>query len=222
MAEKYFRNIPDFDYVNRTKSGQSISDYTQVKNIFKRGKLREDIFGDLTFFTKYQIVGDTRPDEVAYEVYDDENLDWVVLLSNNIVNITTEWPWSQEAFDKYLNNKYGSTEKINETRHYETNLIQDSNKKTIVPAGLIVPSNYSLTFFDDGLNQMITRSSVFPVSNYLYETRIQDAKRNIFLLKPIYLGLVIEDLQDFMPYTPGSSQYVSDRLVRGENIRLYN
>ena len=47
-------------------------------------------------------------------------------------------------------------------------------------------------------------------------------ERNIFLLKPIYLGLVIEDQQEFMPYTPGSSQYVSDRLVRGENIRLYN
>ena len=106
MAEKYFRNIPDFDYVNRTKNGQSISDYTQVKNIFKRGKLREDIFGDLTFFTKYQIVGDKRPDEVAYDEYGDENLDWVVLLSNNIVNLATEWPWSQEAFDNYLNNKY--------------------------------------------------------------------------------------------------------------------
>tara|TARA_B100000678_G_C18046831_1_gene437000 strand:+ start:95 stop:763 length:669 start_codon:yes stop_codon:yes gene_type:complete len=222
MAEKYFRTIPDFDYVNRTKSGQNISDYTQVKNIFKRGKLREDIFEDLTFFTKYQIKGDMRPDEVAYDEYGDENLDWVVMLSNNIVNLATEWPWTQEAFDNYLNNKYGSTEKIYETRHHETNLIQDSNKRTIVPAGLIVPSNFSLTFFDEGLNQMITRSSVFPVSNYTHELRIQDAKRNIFLLKPIYVGLVIEDQQDFMPYTPGSSQYVSDRLVRGENIRLYN
>ena len=113
-------------------------------------------------------------------MYGDENLDWVVLLSNNIVNLATEWPWSQVAFDNYLNNKYGSTEKIYETRHHETNLIEDSNGKTIIPEGLIVPSDYSMSYFDEGLNQMVTRSSVYPVSNYIYETRIQDEKRNIF------------------------------------------
>ena len=41
MAKNYFRNIPDFEYVNRTKDGQFISNYTQVKNFFKRGKLRD-------------------------------------------------------------------------------------------------------------------------------------------------------------------------------------
>ena len=42
MAKNYFRNIPDFEYVNRTKDGQFISNYTQVKNFFKKGKIRED------------------------------------------------------------------------------------------------------------------------------------------------------------------------------------
>ena len=91
MAKNYFRNIPDFEYVNRTKDGQFISNYTQVKNFFKRGKLREDIFQDLTVFEKYSVKGDDRPDNVAFEIYGDANLDWVVLLSNNIVNIQNEW-----------------------------------------------------------------------------------------------------------------------------------
>ena len=86
----YFRNVPNFEYVSRT-SDNNISEYDTVKNLFKRGKLRDDIFGDLTFFTKYQIVGDDRPDNVAFEVYDDEKLDWLVLLSNNIINVQTEW-----------------------------------------------------------------------------------------------------------------------------------
>ena len=43
----------------------NISDYIPVKNLFKRGQLREDIFQDLSVFTKYQIKGDDRPDNVA-------------------------------------------------------------------------------------------------------------------------------------------------------------
>ena len=118
MAKNYFRNIPDFEYVNRTKDGQFISNYTQVKNFFKRGKLREDIFQDLTVFEKYSVKGDDRPDNVAFEIYGDANLDWVVLLSNNIVNIQNEWPLGQQAFETYILDKYGTSAKLDEIHHY--------------------------------------------------------------------------------------------------------
>ena len=58
MPKTYFRQIPDLDYVNRTDDGKGISNYTEVKNLFKRGRLRSDIFQDTTFFEKYQIKGD--------------------------------------------------------------------------------------------------------------------------------------------------------------------
>ena len=103
----YFRQVPNFEYVSRTAGEQNISDYIEVKNLFKRGKLREDIFGNLSFFTKYKIIGDERPDNVAYKVYNDETLDWVVLLANNILNIQSEWPVTQQAFDKVMFEKYG-------------------------------------------------------------------------------------------------------------------
>lgn len=222
MAQKYFRNVPNFEYVNRTKDGQNISDYTEVKNIFKRAKLRQDIFQDLTYFTKYQVVGDARPDNVAFEVYGDANLDWLVMLCNNIMNLETEWPLTQESFDNYVMNKYGSYEQIDATRHYETIEIRDSNKLTIVPAGLEVPSDFSITFYDSGLGQMITESKVYPVSNFEYESKLQEQKRNIYLLKANYIGIVIDDIEEIMPYISGSSQYINDRLVRGENIRLYS
>ena len=51
----YFNRLPDFDYVSRLPDAK-ISDYIRVKNLFKKGKLRDDIFQDLTFFTKYEIV----------------------------------------------------------------------------------------------------------------------------------------------------------------------
>ena len=220
MAQKYFRYVPNFEYVSRTND-KSISDYTNVKNLFKRVKLREDIFQDLTYFTKYQVIGDNRPDNVAHEVYDDANYDWLVMLSNNIVNLETEWPMSQESFEKYLLNKYGSYENLYNIKHYETSEIVDSRKRIIVPKGLIVPSDYSITYFDTGLNQYVTRSGLIEVTNYNYELNLQNEKRNIFLLKPYYISLVLDDLDRLMPYSEGSSQYVSDSLVRGENIRLY-
>ena len=221
MAKKYFRNLPDFDYVDRTKVGQNISDYTRVKNLFKRAQISEDIFKDLNFFTKYQVVGDESPDNVAKKLYGDPNLDWVVMLCNNILNFESEWPKDQESHIKYLLNKYGSYEKLNEVHHYETALITDKAGRQIVPEGLEVPEDFSITFYDPTLKQTITRSSVFPVSNLIYEDRKETEKRSIFVLKDIYIGLVIDDIEEVMPYTPGSSQYVSDRVVRGENIRLY-
>ena len=107
MAKNYFRNIPDFEYVNRTKDGQFISNYTQVKNFFKKGKLREDLFQDLTVFEKYSVRGDDRPDNVAFEIYGDANLDWVVLLSNNIINIhNDEFHLILQMFHTYLIYKF--------------------------------------------------------------------------------------------------------------------
>ena len=82
----YFNKVPNLEYVSRLPDA-NISDYIAVKNLFKKGKLREDIFQDLTVFTKYKIVGDDRPDNVAFKVYRDSTLDWLVLSANNIINI---------------------------------------------------------------------------------------------------------------------------------------
>ena len=76
MAKNYFKFIPDFDYVSRLPKAQSISDYLRVKNLFKRTKISQTIFDDLTYFTKYQIIADERPDNIAYKIYGDSNLDY--------------------------------------------------------------------------------------------------------------------------------------------------
>lgn len=219
----YFRQVPNFEYVSRTADTKNISEYRTVKNLFKRGKLRDDIFGDLTFFTKYQIIGDDRPDNVAFEVYGDETLDWLILLSNNILNVQTEWPLTQDSFQNFLINKYGSDEKIFGIHHYETTQVIDSSGVTIVPAGLTVDSNYSVEYYDSNLESYITKTNiVIPVTNYDYESKIENAKRNIFVLKGDYLNLVLNDLDEIMPYKEGSTQYVSETLKRAENIRLYS
>lgn len=133
----YFRYVPNFAYVSRDADEQNISNYTAVKNLFKRGKLREDIFGDLQFFEKYQILGDERPDNVAFKFYEDETLDWVVLLSNNILNVQNEWPLPQSSFDRIMLEKYGSYEDLySGIHHYETEAIVDSQGVTLLASGI--------------------------------------------------------------------------------------
>ena len=79
----YFSKVPDFEYVSRLPDAL-ISDYINVKNLFKRIALKQDIYQDLSFFTKYEILGNDRPDNVASKVYGRSDLDWVVLTSNNL------------------------------------------------------------------------------------------------------------------------------------------
>ena len=83
----YFRQVPNFEYISRIAESKNISDYIQVKNFFKKGSLRPDIFQELAFFEKYQIQGNDRPDNVAEDFYGDPTFDWVILLANNIINI---------------------------------------------------------------------------------------------------------------------------------------
>ena len=222
MATPYFRQVPDFEYVSRLPNAQ-ISDFIRVKNLFKRGKLAEDIFPNLNFFTQYQVEGDDRPDNVAYKVYDDSTLDWVVLLSNNYTNIQSEWPLLQNDFDRYLLDKYGTYEKLNDAHHYETTEIKNVDGATITPAGLTVASDYSVTYYDAATGQEVEKeNTAVEVTNYDYESKIEDAKRNIYLLKPEYINIIKDDMKGLMPYEKGSTEYINESLKRAENIRLYS
>ena len=217
----YFSKVPNFDYVSRLPDAK-ISDYITVKNLFKRGKLRDDIFQELAVFTKYQIQGDDRPDNVAFDFYQDSTLDWLVLLSNNIINIQTEWPLLQNDFDRFLLEKYGSYESFNAVHHYETTEVKNSSGVIVVPAGLQCEKDYSVMYWDANQGAYTEKLGIAsPISNYNYEAKIEDDKRNIFLLKPKYVGIARDDLDSMMPYKKGSTQYMNETLVKGENIRLY-
>ena len=329
MTQSYFKQVPNFEYVNRTKGNTDISNYITVKNLFKRGKIRPDIFGNLNFFTKYKIIGNDRPDNIAFKEYGDSNLDWVVLLANNILNVQDEWPLPQNSIDEILLEKYGTYDKLySEVHHYETIEIKNTKGGIILEGGLETPNkwrtngNYiqaintkitqisgteskiATVTMNNGIKDLVVGSEVliqnvsenafngrFPitevltignvvvrfkyvlssipevkqpeilgteqvtftvegnvgtgnayyyeyydnksyhtipaanmtqaVTNYQYEIAKEDDKRNIFILKPEYLNVIFNDLDDFMPYKKGAAQYVSDTVKKGENIKLY-
>jgi len=220
--DKYFKHVPNFDYVSRLPNRQYINDYVQTKNLFKRVKLSDEVFGNLNFFGKTIIRTNERPDNVAFRVYDDESLDWLILLSNNIINYESEWPMDQISFDNYILNKYGSYENMYNVHHYETQEILDGNNNLILKKGLEVPQDFSMTYYDSSIGQeMIANNITDGITNLEYEEKIQEEKQSIYMLKPQYLSVVLNEIDDLMPYKEGSTQYVGASLARGDNIRLY-
>jgi len=225
MPKPYFSQIPDFQYANRTEDGKYVSDFTTVKNLFKRAKLREDIFQSTTFFEKYQIEGDDRPDNVAHKVYGDSSLDWIILLSNNIINVQDEWPIPQAGWDAYLLEKYGNNYDTlyNGVHHYESNEVKNSRDVVIFPKGLTVGVGQSVSYYDQWINQQVTVNPVSKaVTNYEYEDRLNAQKRGIFILKGLYLNIVFDDIEKMMGYKKGSTNFISRTLKRADNIRLYD
>ena len=215
----YFKQLPNFDYISRINERRYNRDYLEVKNLFRRPLIREDIFTDFMSFTKYKIIGDERPDQVAYNVYGDEDLDWVVLLANNIINVRDEWPMTQGDFNNYLSEKYGDTGGADLIKHYETIQIQDSKGKIFVPKGKIVDSTFKATFLDSGTNQLVEVSPIEGISYRTYEERLQDDKRNINILESRFLSYVIDEVETLLDYEP-SSEYINPKLKRGSNPNL--
>lgn len=106
--------------------------------------------------------------------------------------------------------------------HYETVEVKNRQGVTIVPEGLEVPEDYSVTYYDETISAYDIKVDITtPVTIYEYEEKIENTKRNIFILKSDYLGIILNDMKEIMSYEEGSSQYVTRTLAKADNIRLY-
>lgn len=208
----YFREIPNLEYQSFLKDKSSSQDYLLVKNFFRRVKLRDDLQSIFTIFNKYTIKDGMRPDNVAEDLYGSPELDWVVLIVAGIINVKNEWPLKNSELYDYVLNKYGN-DYINSAKHYETTLVTDSRNRLIMPAGLIVDSTFTIP---DPYDKLQTINPVIPITNYEYEVRENDKKRQIYVLKDSYLEQFLNDSRSLMLYTE-SSEYINELLIRTEN-----
>ena len=218
----YFRRIPNFTTSSRLNNRSSNLDTTEVKNIFRRFKLRDDITSDFAAFEQYNIKGDERPDQVADLFYDDPTLDWVILATNNIIDQKYSWPMSDYELYEYAYKKYG--EDINAIKHYETYEIVDSSdtERVVLDAGLIVDENFTFKFYNPTTQSYSELSNEFvakPITNWEYEVRLNDEKRTIIILRRVYLDRAILDSIRELRYKK-SSDYISNNLKKSSNIRL--
>ena len=210
----YFRELPNLLYPSFLPDKKSSLNYVMVKNVFRRVKLRDDLYNNFTVFNKYEIPEGARPDNVAEELYESSNLDWVVLIVAGILNVRNEWPLSNRDLYNYTNNKYG--ESLNSNRFFETTEVKDSSGRLILPKGKAVDSNFTVP---NPTNPSATLNPVVGISNYEYETRLNDEKRNIFILREEYVQQFLTDIREIMVYAE-SSEYVDERTAQTENTNI--
>jgi hypothetical protein len=153
----YFREVSDILYQSQQTKLSSSEDYVRVKNLFRRAKVRDDFAKSYNLFDRYKVVGEKRPEQIAEELYGSAQYDWVVLISNNIINLKNEWPLSNEEFNMYLNRKY-TTQELQSVHHYETTKVLDSTGKTIISAGKLVDSDFTVSYYDK--NQVVISTQI--------------------------------------------------------------
>ena len=209
----YFRELPSILYQSPLSTRSSSDEYVEVKNLFRRVKLRDDLKDSITYLTNYYVRDGFRPDQVAEDLYGSSNLDWVVIHSAGIVNIRDEWPLTSREIYDYSLNKYGND--LNQIRHYVTTEVKDSSGKIYLPKGKVVDSNFTIA---DPTSSTTTLNPVGGVTNYEHESNLNEDKRNITVLRPSYLELFVSDMRRIMTYSK-SSQYVSNKVVQTENTR---
>tara|TARA_B100001287_G_C22628820_1_gene504006 strand:- start:5 stop:727 length:723 start_codon:yes stop_codon:yes gene_type:complete len=229
----YFNNLPNILYQSPLPDKSSTGDIIEIKNIFRGSKLFDYLKDNVTLFNKYVIEDGERPDTIAEEVYGSSKYDYVVILTAGITNIVDEWPLQDYQMYELALSKYGSETKMNEIHHYETQEIRDSNDKQILPPNLIVDDTFkidgsSLRFggnrfkliseqghsqLDDKDEYTISTDNIaIPITNYEFEIRKNEERRNINILRQSYLQVFINDLRDVLRYSRSSS-YVSGKLA---------
>ena len=216
----YFRELPNLLYQSFLPDKKSSLDYTEVKNLFRRTKLRDDLQNIFTLFDKYEIPDEFRPENVAEDFYGNDELDWVVLTTAGIVNVRNEWPLNSRDIFDYSFEKYGDD--LNVTRFFETKEVKNSSGTILLNKGIVVDSDFEFNYYEDTTNKYINVKGTkirTGISNYEYETRLNDEKRSIFLLKPGYLQQFINDFRDIMIYGQ-SSQAINDNLIKTENTNI--
>ena len=210
----YFRELPNLRYPSFLKEKKSSLDYIEVKNVFRRIKLRDDLQSNFTIFNKYEIEEGMRPDTVAEELYGNPEFDWIILTVAGILNVRNEWPLSNRDLYNYCLDKYDDS--LNSVRFFETKEVKNADGKLILPKGKVVDSGFTIPNPD---NVSANLNPVVGISNYEYETRLNDEKRNIYVLREGYIQTFLNDIREIMTYDE-SSEFIDERTIQTENTNI--
>lgn len=191
----YFSNLPNIYVGQDDDTGIS---YRLVKNIFRRVIIQEklDIYG--TEFEAFTIRDGMRPETVASLFLGDPFLDWIILLTNNITDVYEDWPRNDYELLSYCQSKY---ENIEDVHHWETNEIKWNNL-TIIKQGIQVNEEWRPILPDK--TSRSKEESIYPVSNFEYETQKNEKKRLIAVPNQRLVDFFEEEFRELVDYLPNS------------------
>lgn len=207
----YFSIIPDLAYDEKPiNSPFSTSDFTVAKNFFRRYKINDDIFSNVVYFKKYAIKDGERPDVLARNFYGNQFYDWVILLTNNMVNAQYDWPMNNYELYRVLEQEFDDP--YSQINHYE---IKQSMGH--YAAGLHVDQTFYNGQHKLNINGAMTLKNgneiCSPITVAEYYQEENDKKREIYLLKKQYLQSFVDDFRKQNLYKKDTN-YISQRLKK--------
>ena len=236
----YFREFPNLLYQSPLGHRKSTKEFVLIKNIFRRTKLFDYLSNNATVFNKFIIEDGDRPDTIAENLYNNSELDYVVVLVAGITNITHQWPVQDYQIYNIALEKYGSEVNMNAVHHYETFEIKDNQNRQILPPNLIVDESFKIDgssvrfgtnrftlISEAGNNQLddkneytVTTDKIArPVTNYEFEINENEKLRNIDVLRQGYLTTFVNDLRDILRYDR-HSRFINGLLSSTELTNL--
>ena len=211
----YFNQISDLQYPVRPIGFPfSESDYVVAKNFFRRFQINPDIFDYAVYFKKVAVESNTRIEQLAQDYYGDVNYDWVVVLTNNMIDPRFALPYDNETLQKFVESKYGD-DAYSGIHHYETIAFTIGGRT--LEAGVRVDQNYYQTnhVFNSSGSMVTVAGNLLatPVTNYEYEVQKNEERREVFVLRGPYVEAFIESFREQNTYKE-STNFISSRLKK--------
>jgi hypothetical protein len=169
----YFKSFPTVPY-----DSQGNGKFKDVKNLLRRIGLRSKIKSNASLFDTYDVKNGETPESIAFKLYGDSELHWIIMLMNDITDRYHDWPMSEAQFLQFVNDKYSNPDG---THHYEISQSSGDTSKKI---------NIGTDNTDYPTATLIT--------NFEHEQEEQDKKRKIRLLDPSYTDQFIEEFKLLM------------------------
>ena len=169
----YFSQFPTIPY-----DAEGNGKFKDVKNLLRRVGIRAKVKANTMLFDTYDVKNGETPESIAFKLYDDAELHWVVMLVNNITDRFHDWPLSEAQFLNFVNEKYSNPDAIH---HYE---IEQESGDTSIKIN-IGTSNADYP-------------TATAITNYEYEQEEQDNKRKIRLLDPSFIDDFIDEFKILM------------------------
>ena len=154
-----------------------------ITNILERVRLKLNFIQHQAFFTQHHIIDGETPEFLAYRYYGNTELHWIILYSQQATNPYYDWPLTYFDLQKFVNKKYGVAN-INDIHHYEDvdgYEVDATDDASCIAHTLCTPT-----------------SSVTSVTNFIHEETLNDAKRNLTIIRSEYVSNVVKEFKKLL------------------------
>jgi hypothetical protein len=214
---KFFNYFPKVPYFHdRDQTSVDI-----VTNLTFKFKFNETFKENSTVYYDYIIPEGETPEILADKIYNSSERHWIILLVNNIVNPSLDWPMSTYSLNKYVNNKYSANNYADTANTSVTGLSwAESNikeyfkieKNTIISNGDYTEKKIILTQQDYANTSPVTSNNYTLGDNtqvefkttrgnksyYEYEIENNEEKRKIKLLRNEFVVLMEKEFRQLV------------------------